>query len=75
MKGESDVAHAKRVKDYLLLLTDEQFTSFGYMIDPEDPEQTQFVMFYNQVLQMRVHLMTGNKHTFEGSCSKLCNIF
>ena len=40
MQGESDAAHAKRVKDYLLLLTDEQFTSFGYMIDPEDPDQT-----------------------------------
>ena len=40
MTGESDQAHAKRIKDYLLLLTDEQFTSFGYMIDPEDPAQT-----------------------------------
>ena len=49
MKGETDAAHARRIKDYLLLLTDEQFTSFGYMIDPEDPDQTQFVMFYNQV--------------------------
>ena len=39
MKSESDVAHAKRVKDYMILLTDEQFTSFGHLINPEDEDQ------------------------------------
>ena len=49
MNSESDAAHAKRVKDYFILISDEQFTGIGHLIDPEDPDQQHFLMFYNEM--------------------------
>ena len=38
MPNESEAAHSSRVKDYLILLTDEQFSAFGFKIDSSDPK-------------------------------------
>ena len=49
MENETDSAHANRVKDYMVLLSDEQFSAFGYKIDASDPNQQSFLHFYNEM--------------------------
>ena len=56
MANESDLAHSQRVKDYMILLTDEQFTHFGQKIDVEDPSQEAFLLFYNEMLGQRAEI-------------------
>ena len=54
MPTESDAAHSKRVKDYLFLIPDDQFTSLSHKIDPDDPDQMRFFLFYNEIQRARV---------------------
>ena len=35
---EPDETHMKRLKEHLLLLSDEQFIQLGYLIDPDDED-------------------------------------
>ena len=59
MPAESNAAHAKRIKDYLLLLSDAKFSGIGYLLDPDDPDQMRFINFYNEILGMRAHHTKG----------------
>ena len=35
---EPDDAHMKRLKEHMLLLSDEQFINLGHLIDPDDED-------------------------------------
>ena len=61
MPNESDEAHASRVKDYMIVLTDEQFSAFGYNINSTDPQQERFMHFYSEMLAQRADLKRGKE--------------
>ena len=56
MPTETEADHSSRVKDYLILLNDEQFSAFGYKIDSSDPKQEQFLHFYNEMMAQRAEV-------------------
>ena len=48
-QAEDDVAYESRVKNYLLCMSEEQFSLAAELVDPDDPKQSQFVELYNEV--------------------------
>ena len=40
----------------MVLLSDEQFSTFSYKIDAEDPNQQRFLTFYNEMQAYRADL-------------------
>jgi hypothetical protein len=38
-KAEGDVAYENRVKNYLLCMSEEQFSLAANLVDPDDPKQ------------------------------------
>lgn len=46
-KAEGDVAYENRVKNYLLCMSEEQFSLAANLVDPDDPKQQQFIELYN----------------------------
>ena len=70
-KLEPDDAHMKRLKEHMLLLSDEQFINLGHLIDPDDEDQTSFLVFYNDIQKLRVAILERNTK----KKSKACEIF
>ena len=53
--SEDDPTYEARVKNYLLCMSDEQFTQVGDLIDPEDIHQAQFFELYTELQSARLN--------------------
>ena len=49
MPNESDETHANRLKEMMLLMSDDVFAKMGHIIDHEDPNEANFFMLYTHV--------------------------
>jgi len=52
-KAEEDVQYESRVKNYLLCMSEEQFSLAANLVDPDDPRQQAFIELYNEVQTQR----------------------
>ena len=55
LPGETDSAHARRVKNHLLNMSAAEFSGLGYSIDPHDPDQKRFYLLYNEITTIRAN--------------------
>ena len=46
---EPDASHAKRVRDHMTIITDQQFINISYLVDPDDPSQARFLNLYEEL--------------------------
>ena len=60
-KAEGDVAYENRVKNYLLCMSEEQFSLAANLVDPDDPKQQQFIELYNDAQNNRSEAMLKGK--------------
>ena len=60
-KAEGDVAYENRVKNYLLCMSEEQFSLAANLVDPDDPKQQQFIELYNDAQNQRSEAMLKGK--------------
>ena len=58
---EPDASHAKRVKDHLTIITDQQFTNISYLVDPDDPSQARFLNLYEELQAVRATMKHSKK--------------
>ena len=50
---EPDASHAKRVKDHMTIITDQQFANLSHLVDPDDPAQMRFLNLYTELQAVR----------------------
>lgn len=48
-KAEDDVQYEGRVKNYLLCMSEEQFSLAANLVDPDDPKQQTFLELYTEI--------------------------
>ena len=73
MAHEDPAEHAIRVKNYLILLSDEQVSAISYKINVADRTQKPFLIFYNEMLTERAEIKM--KQAERKNKTKACTIF
>ena len=58
---EPDASHAKRVRDHMTIITDQQFTNISYLVDPDDPSQARFLNLYEELQAVRATMKHSKK--------------
>lgn len=49
LRQESDDSYEKRLKNYMLNMSDNDFCNVGNLLDPEDAAQYAFIELYNEI--------------------------
>ena len=73
MAHEDSAEHAARVKNYLILLSDEQVSAISYKINVADRTQKPFLMFYNEMMAERAEIKM--KEAEKRNKTKACTTF
>ena len=69
-KAEDDVQYESRVKNYLLCMSEEQFSLSANLVDPDDVRQQTFIELYNEVQSQR-----GQQAQKTEKKKEVCTIF